>query len=205
MMKIIKIFNICFLFVGLFFLTGCSSTATVQIDTKFPSVLAKPEVLSVAVIFDEEFMNYVGTPNEKTSISLGNAQVELLKNAFSGLFTTTQFASSTDNIDPNTVMIITPSVQQMQISTPSENYLNVFEVWIKYNLKIETADGQLIANWFMPAYGKTPDAFMTSKERAIEQATITALRDAGAKLLLDFRRIPDLNQWITAQQKRSDL
>ena len=84
MMKIIKIFNICFLFVGLFFLTGCSSTATVQIDTKFPSVLAKPEVLSVAVIFDEEFMNYVGTPNEKTSISLGNAQVELLKNAFYG-------------------------------------------------------------------------------------------------------------------------
>jgi len=56
----------------------------------------------------------------------------------------------------------------------------------------------------MPAYGKTPDVFMSSKEKAIEQATIIALRDAGAKLLLDFYRIPALNQWITEQQKRAE-
>jgi hypothetical protein len=56
----------------------------------------------------------------------------------------------------------------------------------------------------MPAYGKTPDVFMSSKEKAIEQATIIALRDAGAKLLLDFYRIPALNQWLAAQPKGSN-
>ncbi|MFQ3263161.1 MAG: hypothetical protein ACI8WL_000514 [Polaribacter sp.] len=204
MMKIKKIFNIGCLFVGLLFLASCSSTATVEIDTSFPAVLAKPGVLSAVIIFDDEFASYVGKPNENTSVSIGKAQVNLLKNAFSGLFSSIEFASSIDNLNANSGIIITPSVRQIQVSTPSEHYLNVFEVWIKYNLKIETADGRLIVNWFMPAYGKTPDVFMSSKERAIEQATIIALRDAGAKLLLDFYRIPALNQWITEQQKRAE-
>jgi hypothetical protein len=203
-MKIRKILNISFLFAGLMFLASCSSTAIVEIDTSFPAVLSQPKVLSAVIVFDDEFVSYVGKPNENTSVSIGKAQVDLLKNAFSGLFTTIEFESSIDNLNTDSGIIITPSVQQIQVSTPSEHYLNVFEVWIKYNLKIETADGRLIANWFMPAYGKTPDVFMSSKEKAIEQATIIALRDAGAKLLLDFYRIPALNQWLAAQPKGSN-
>lgn len=203
-MKIRKISNISFLFAGLMFLASCSSTAIVEIDTSFPAVLSQPKVLSAVIVFDDEFVSYVGKPNENTSVSIGKAQVDLLKNAFSGLFTTIEFESSIDNLNTDSGIIITPSVQQIQVSTPSEHYLNVFEVWIKYNLKIETADGRLIANWFMPAYGKTPDVFMSSKEKAIEQATIIALRDAGAKLLLDFYRIPALNQWLAAQPKGSN-
>ena len=203
-MKIRKIPNISFLFAGLMFLASCSSTAIVEIDTSFPAVLSQPKVLSAVIVFDDEFVSYVGKPNENTSVSIGKAQVDLLKNAFSGLFTTIEFESSIDNLNTDSGIIITPSVQQIQVSTPSEHYLNVFEVWIKYNLKIETADGRLIANWFMPAYGKTPDVFMSSKEKAIEQATIIALRDAHAKLLLDFYRIPALNQWLAAQPKGSN-
>tara|TARA_B100000768_G_scaffold25745_1_gene23734 strand:- start:2746 stop:3360 length:615 start_codon:yes stop_codon:yes gene_type:complete len=203
-MKIRKIPNISFLFAGLMFLASCSSTAIVEIDTSFPAVLSQPKLLSAVIVFDDEFVSYVGKPNENTSVSIGKAQVDLLKNAFSGLFTTIEFESSIDNLNTDSGIIITPSVQQIQVSTPSEHYLNVFEVWIKYNLKIETADGRLIANWFMPAYGKTPDVFMSSKEKAIEQATIIALRDAGAKLLLDFYRIPALNQWLAAQPKGSN-
>ena len=203
-MKIRKIPNISFLFAGLMFLASCSSTAIVEIDTSFPVVLSQPKVLSAVIVFDDEFVSYVGKPNENTSVSIGKAQVDLLKNAFSGLFTTIEFESSIDNLNTDSGIIITPSVQQIQVSTPSEHYLNVFEVWIKYNLKIETADGRLIANWFMPAYGKTPDVFMSSKEKAIEQATVIALRDAGAKLLLDFYRIPALNQWLAAQPKGSN-
>ena len=96
--------------------------------------------------------------------------------------------------------MIIPSVREVQVSTPSENYLNVFEVWIKYSLEIQTADGETIDSWFMPAYGKTPDAFMASKSRAIEEASIIALRDAGAKLMLDFYRIPAIYGWMMEQK-----
>ena len=44
---------------------------------------------------------------------------------------------------------------------------------------------------------------MASKSDAIEQAAISALRDAGAKLTLDFYRIPSVNNWVTEEQERA--
>ena len=94
-------------------------------------------------------------------------------------------------------------VNELKKRAHEKNYLNVFEVWIKYNLVIQDPDGRTISNWFMPAYGKTPSAFLFSKENAISQATNVALRDAGAKLLLDFYRIPAVNQWVK-KRKQND-
>jgi len=73
-------------------------------------------------------------------------------------------------------------------------------VWIKYSLDIQTSKGDQVDSWFMPAYGKTPDSFMLSKTNAIEEATVIALRDAGAKLLLDFYRIPSVYNWLVTEQ-----
>jgi hypothetical protein len=181
------------------FLAGCSSSASVKISTAFPSVVSEPKPIIAAILIEDSFATYVGRPNKNTTIDIGASQVNLLKSAFSGLFETVDFITSLDQINPETDLIITPSVLEVQVSTPSENYLNVFEVWIKYNLEIETVDRTPITNWFMPAYGKTPDSFMASKENAIEQATVIALRDAGAKLMLDFYRIPAITDWLSRQ------
>jgi hypothetical protein len=183
----------------LLFIGGCSSSASVQIASPFPKVLAEPRAISVAIVFDENFTSYQGQPNKNTQIEIGSAQVQLFENAFRGLFEPVQFVTSVEAIQGQVALIINPSVREVQVSTPSENYLNVFEVWIKYNLDIKTAEGDLLTSWFMPAYGKTPDSFMASKSAAIEQATITAIRDAGAKLLLDFYRIPAIYGWISRQ------
>ena len=180
-------------------LGGCSSSASVQITTSFPSVLSEPKPINASILIEDSFATYVGTPNKNTRIDIGASQVDLLKSAFSGLFDNVDFVTSLDQITAGTDLIITPSVLEVQVSTPSDNYLNVFEVWIKYNLDIQSKDGALITNWFLPAYGKTPDSFMASKEKAIEQATVIALRDAGAKLILDFYRIPAINDWLSRQ------
>ena len=180
-------------------LGGCSSSASVQITTSFPSVLSEPKPINASILIEDSFVTYVGTPNKNTRIDIGASQVDLLKSAFSGLFDNVDFVTSLDQITAGTDLIITPSVLEVQVSTPSDNYLNVFEVWIKYNLDIQSKDGALITNWFLPAYGKTPDSFMASKEKAIEQATVIALRDAGAKLMLDFYRIPAINDWLSRQ------
>ena len=179
-------------------LSGCSSSASVQLTTDFPQVLAKPKPLSAAVVFDPSFATYIAQPNAKTVIDMGAAQVRLLRNAFAGLFGRLEFVASREEITIDNAMVIIPSVREVQVSTPSENYQNVFEVWIKYNLDLETTEGNS-----MPAYGKTPDAFMASKSEAIEQAAIIALRDAGAKLMLDFYRISSVNNWVTEEQERA--
>jgi len=159
-------------------------------------VVAKPRDLSVVLVMDHEFRNYKARPNSKTTIQLGAAHVDLLSKAFSGLFTQVKVVSSKEHAGPETDLVIIPSVREVQLSTPSESYLNVYEVWIKYNLDIETADGVPIDSWFLPAYGKTPYSYLLSRTRAIEEATVIALRDAGAKLMLDFFRIPAIHGWI---------
>ena len=62
--------------------------------------------------------------------------------------------------------------------------VNVYEVWIKYNLDIETPDGVPIDSWFLTAYGKTPHSYLLSRSKAIQEASVVALRDA----LVDCRQ-----------------
>lgn len=187
---------------ALLLITGCSSSARVEIvERQFPTVVTKPRPVSASIIFDSQFRDFVAAPSKNTSIEIGSAQTTMLGNAFRGLFNTVEVVSSREEISLNNALVITPSVQEVQVSTPSDTYLNVYEVWIKYNLDIQTSEGEQIDSWFMPAYGKTPDSFMLSKTNAIEEATVIALRDAGAKLLLDFYRIPSVYSWIVQNRK----
>ncbi|MDG1082253.1 MAG: hypothetical protein P8P14_07705 [Porticoccaceae bacterium] len=186
--------------IAVIFISGCSSTAQVQIDSQFPTVVSKPKPVKAAIVFTEDFKRYIASPNSKTSIDLGSAQTELLSNAFAGLFNEIEFVSAVSDVTFENALVITPSVQEVQVSTPSDTYLNVYEVWLKYSLDIETVSGDQVDSWFMPAYGKTPDSFMLSKTNAIEEAAIIALRDAGAKLLLDFYRIPSVYNWLVTEQ-----
>jgi len=183
-------------------LGACAGSTNIMIEQTFPSVVAQPQALHATLVFDQAFRSYVATPDEHTQIGIGTAQVELLSNAFRGLFTQVDVVTSRDEIPPGTEMVIVASVREVQVSVPSESYLSVYEVWIKYNLEIETADGTGIDSWFLPAYGKTPDSMLLSRSTAIEQAAIVALRDAGAKLLLDFFRIPAIYAWMQEHENQ---
>ena len=189
------------LLIAAILVTACSGSAQVKIVQQFPTVVSEPRDIKAAIVFDQTFSAYVARPAEDISIDIGTAQVELLSNAFRGLFQQVQTVTSRDQLSPDTELVIIPSVLQVQLSTPSDFYLNVYEVWIKYNLDIESVQGDPIDSWFMPAYGKSPNSMLASKSDAIEQATIVAIRDAGAKLQLDFLRIPSVYGWLDQQQK----
>lgn len=177
-------------------LGACATTANVTVESRFPTVVAKPRDLSAVIVMDQQFRGYRAHPLEKTHIGFGAAQVDLWTKAFDGLFAQVEIVESRAQAGENADLVIVPSVQEVQLSTPNQSYLNVYEVWIKYRLDIETPDGVPIDSWFLPAYGKTSNSVMMSRSRAIEDATVIALRDAGAKLLLDFYRIPAVHGWI---------
>lgn len=187
------------LIMALALLAGC--TANVRVDEQFPDVVSQPRDLNAALVVSQHFRQFQAQPVENTIIQLGEAQVQLLTKAFQGLFEQVEVVDSKANVGPGTDIVITPSVRDVQISVPSESYLNVYEVWIKYGLEIEAADGTAIDSWFLPAYGKTPDSYLLSRSKAIDEATVVALRDAGAKLILDFYRIPAFHGWWQQHQK----
>lgn len=186
-------------------LGGCASVAQVQVDETFPMPVASPRDISAALVFDENFRNFAALPNDRTRISFGPSQVDLLGKAFRGLFEEVYVVSSKSEVKPGTDLVITPSVREVQVSSPTSSYLNVYEVWIKYSLDIESGEGVPIDSWFLPAYGKTPDSLMLSRKQAIHDATIIALRDAGAKLLLDFYRIPAIHGWFEQQRANGEV
>lgn len=200
----IKLFKAGMLLLTLLVLGACSSVIAVKLNHTFPNVVSEPKDFSAALVFSHDFRTFVATPNENASIDIGSSQVDLMGRAFRGLFQRVEIVSSRDQVSPETQIVIIPSVREVQLSTPSDSYLNVYEVWIKYNLDIETADGEPIESWFMPAYGKTPDSMMLSRSDAITTASIVALRDAGAKLLLDFFRIPSVYSWMERQKELED-
>jgi len=177
-------------------LSGCATSASVSVEGSFPNVVSQPRDIRAVIVMDQQFRNYQALPLKNVDIRFGPAQVDLWTKAFGGLFDQVQVVTTRSEATPGADLVITPSVQEVQLSTPSQSYLNVYEVWIKYSLEIETADGVPIDKWFMPAYGKTPDSVLLSRSRAIEGATVVALRDAGAKLLLDFYRIPAIHVWM---------
>jgi hypothetical protein len=186
------------LLVAMALLSGC--TSNVQVVGQFPEMVAQPRDISAVLVMDKEFRSYVAHPNSKTSIQLGAAQVDLLSKAFKGLFAEVKVVSSKEQSGTDTDLVIIPSVREVQLSTPSESYLNVYEVWSKYNLDIETSHDVPIDSWFLPAYGKTPHSYLLSRSKAIDEATVIALRDAGAKLMLDFFRIPAIHGWMLQQK-----
>ncbi len=193
--------KIALVLIGAILVTACGGGAQVKIVQQFPAVVSEPRDIRAAIVFDQTFSTYIAQPAENITIDIGSAQVELLTKAFRGLFQQVQTVTSRDQLNPETELVIIPSVLQVQVSTPSDFYLNVYEVWIKYNLDLETAQGDPIDSWFMPAYGKSPSSMMGSKSNSIEEATIVALRDAGAKLMLDFYRIPSVYGWMDQQNK----
>lgn len=184
------------LVVALALTSGCQTRLSVRVQQTFPEVVAQPRDLSATLVMDQAFHNYLARPTDNVQIYIGQPQVDLFTKAFRGLFTEVKVVSSKDQAAADTDLVIVPSVREVQLSTPSESYLNVYEVWIKYNLDIETADGVPVDSWFLPAYGKTPSSYLLSRGTAIQDATIVALRDAGAKLMLDFYRIPAISGWL---------
>lgn len=178
----------------------CGCTTHVQVTQNIPPMVAEPRDLSAVLVLDQDFQSFVAQPDKDTSIQIGAAQTEAMIRSFSGLFTWVQVVSSKDQARQNADLVIIPSVREVQLSTPSESYLNVYEVWIKYNLEIASGDGVPIDNWFLPAYGKTPSSYLISRSTAIEDAAYVALRDAGAKLMLDFFRIPAIYGWMQQRE-----
>ena len=79
-------------------LGGC--TSNVRVNETFPVVVAEPRDMNAVLVMNREFRTYQASPNEKTNITLGPSQVDLMTKAFSGLFARVTVVSSKDQIGP---------------------------------------------------------------------------------------------------------
>ncbi len=185
-------------------LVGCGGTV-VNVDGRFPDPLVEPIPLKMGVFYSDQFRNYNHQIEDKNkgnySISTGSSQVRLFDTLLNKFFTDTRqlstLPSSTQPVALNAVLA--PEVEELQFTIPRETRSQVFEIWVKYRMNLYSGQGDPLLNWPITAYGKTPKAFMKSREEALEQAAIVALRDAGANFATSFSRLPKLRRWLDAE------
>ena len=185
-------------------LTACTSTRTITIEGSYPSPLASQLPLTLGVIYNKAFSAYSFTETDEESgedqyiINSGASQVNLFNTILPTIFSKVILLSSLDEAPayPDLDMIFEPVITDFQIGLPQKTRLDVYETWIKCNMRLSEPDGSSIADWVWTAYGKSPQSSFGSVDAGVNQATIEAFRDLAATFSLRLTLIPEVNNWL---------
>ncbi|MSR09081.1 MAG: hypothetical protein EXR82_06060 [Gammaproteobacteria bacterium] len=168
---------------------GCDQALTVP--NTFPEPVVEPLPLDVALYFNDEFTKYryqENVPGESQwDIELGKANVALFESVSRRLFrSATRVASRPTGPEAAGFnAIIEPSVAAFEFSLPNQSATEQYSVWIRYTVKVFRPDGELLTSWNISAYGESGSTLLRPA-RSMQQATVLALRDAGAMLTVGF-------------------
>lgn len=176
--------------------TGCSGS--VVVGQAFPVPLVERLPLRVAVHYPPALADYVHQEDPEAdrdwTVQLGPANLRMFDSVFSALFTESRQVTGVAQAAaemPGFDAVIAPVVDAFEFSLPSQSATDQYAVWIRYNLDVYGADGQLITRWPVTAYGQSGTSGL-SDEESMERATVLALRDAAATISTTFARQPKI-------------
>ena len=187
--------------VAALYLTACGVN-NVVIEGSFPTPNINKLPLSVAVYYDPAliefaYIEYSETGNEEYNIASGQSHIELFSAVLPAMF---DGVIEVDSIEDAKTLgvdaVFAPNIEEFQLALPSKTKLDVYEIWIKYNMRLMTPDGDYIADWVLTSYGKTPTRSMRTTETAINEAAIVALRDLASSFSLSFTQVPEVKEWL---------
>lgn len=176
---------------GLLVAAGCGPVKLVA-TTNIPTPLVVKIPVTVALFIPKEFSEFVH--NEERSgtdwnVNLGKAQSEGLTRLLTAMFDRVVMVESINagsQAGSDVRAILEPSVEEYAFVTPRDAGSPFFAVSIKYRVNVYTPDGRLADSWGFTGYGTAPSQGISSST-PLTQATALALRDAGAKLAVEFR------------------
>jgi hypothetical protein len=186
-------------------LTGCSGGASVELKGEFPTPLVVPAPVRVALVLEPSLTGYVHEEDIERGghwrLDIGAMQPKLFRSVFNALFSEVVEVPSLAGAQ-GFAGVLVPAIDKLQIAIPTQTRSDFYEVWIRYVVRLYGADGQLIVEWPLTAYGKaSKDAYgflEDSDQPGMEDAAMTAMRDAGAFLALRFPNVPEVERWLAA-------
>ncbi len=185
-------------------LSACG-VSNVVIDGSFPTPNISKLPLTVAVLYDDalrqfSYMEYSETGREEINIESGQSHIQLFNAVLPAMFDNViQVQSLAEAASSGADAVFIPAIEEFQLALPSKTRLDVYEIWIKYNMRLESTEGDYIADWVLTSYGKTPTETFRSNEAAINEAAIVALRDLASSFSLSFSQVPEVRDWLNSQ------
>jgi len=184
-------------------LNACGASSVI-IEGNFPTPNINKMPLSVAVYYDDAlrefaYMEYTETGREEINIESGLSHIQLFDAVLPAMFDQVVNVSSLeDAVSQNVDAVFAPAIEEFQLALPAKTKLDVYEVWIKYNMRLLTSEGDYIADWVLTSYGKTPTETFRSVENGINEATVVALRDLASSFSLSFAQVPEVRDWLSS-------
>jgi hypothetical protein len=168
-------------------LVGCSSNVTLQTPT-IPRPLTEKMPVSIGLRMPPNFQSFVHEEEvygrSEWTIDLGNANAALFTQLFGFMFEKVTVLNPDD--DPQLLDIdalIEPSIDAFEFAIPNQSNSESFAVWVRYRLRVYDAEGTLVSNWPVSAYGKSETESLSNSE-ALKRAAILAMRDAAALIIM---------------------
>lgn len=171
--------------------TACVSDRTITAVNEFPSPLVEQYPFAIGLYLGADLTGHVHheelPDGSNWTVELGKANSALFREMMTGLFASVKSVSSTTA--PGSKAVIKPMVMDYQFSTPDQSKTEYFETWIKYQIEVYSASGQLVTEWPFTAYGRSQAGFLAT-EAALRQATKRAMRDAATAMTLELMQQP---------------
>lgn len=190
---------------------GC--TTNVEVKGSLPTPLVKKLPLNMGVYYPPEFRNF--THREKIfeqgtwTVDMGTQNLEFFRGMFAAMFDQVveiqdldipsgdEVGTGTVSVPENLDGIIIPEIAKYGFLTPKISGLNFFSASIHYRISIYDKTGNLAVNWVVVGYGKSPTSMFGSSE-ALNDATILAIRDGGARIAIGTFQHPAVLKWLRA-------
>ena len=186
-------------------LSGCG-VSNVVIEGSFPTPNINKIPVTVAVYYDDalrgfSYLEYSETGQEEFNIESGQSHMELFNAVLPAMFDRVIVVDNLEDARAEGVdAVFAPAIEEFQLALPAKTKLDVYEVWIKYNMRLLTAEGDYIADWILTSYGKTPTETFRSAADGINEAAVVALRDLASSFSLSFGQVPEVRDWLSSLQ-----
>ena len=172
-------------------LSGCGTTRLVA-TTNIPPPLVVKVPVAVALHVPKEFSEFVHKEKRWSTdwaMELGRAQAEGLTQLVKAMFDRVVIVDSINAgaaLGDDIRAILEPSVEEYAFVTPRDAGSPFYAVSVKYRMNVYSPDGRLADSWGFTGYGTAPSEGLSSTA-PLTRATSLAMRDAAAKLAVEFR------------------
>jgi hypothetical protein len=171
-------------------LAGCGPVSLVA-NTNIPTPLVVKIPVGVALFVPKEFSAYVHKEERWSTdwqVELGRAQTDGMMRLLNAMF---ERVVPVDSVNaaaqvPDIRAVLEPNIEEYAFVTPRDAGSPFFAVSIKYRVNVYLPDGKLADSWGFTGYGTSPAQGLSSTA-PLATATALAMRDAGAKLAVEFR------------------
>ena len=184
-----------------------SCTTSVVVKGSVPTPLVSKIPANIGVFYPEEFKSFKYTEVIRDSgtwnIDLGAQNLLFFRNLTKALFTSVHEVSEPP-LSPEVMQgldgIFVPRIEKYGFLTPSISGLKFFSASVEYRIELYDREMAKIGGWNIIGYGKSEGGLFTSDD-ALNEATMLAIRDGGARIAIELIQQPSVQNWIKSMEQ----